>query len=267
VALNLNKAVLRSQYHYYRQWYAQRYREWRSPVRATPVLEQNFVFMHIPKAGGSSTRHFFKSLFPARLMYPEPRLARFPEYAAVATGRPRVYMGHLGFHFAEEARATKACLLRHPAERLLSLYSYSVNPGRNRPLIGGLPAGMGLLEFLRSNMPGIRMNADNGQTWQIGYGYSAMQRRQFMATGGGDILAAARGNLHEIDHLGVIEKFDQFKQRLLDTYGGSYAGVSVRKNVAVQRLNYSDLTMEEKRVLDACIELDAELYDAVLKRL
>jgi hypothetical protein len=267
VTKKFNRAILRDEFHYYRQWYYQRLKDWYSPPAGAPVLKRHFVFMHIPKAGGSSARHFFKSVFPARLCYAEPRLARFPDYASVASTAPRVYLGHLGFHFACEAGATSACLLRHPVERLLSLYSYSVNPGRNRPLIGGLPPGMSLLDFLRSDLPGIRMNADNGQTWQIGYGYSAAERRRFDREDGRDILAVALQNLDAIEHIGVIEKFGQFRQQVRDTYGGSVRENDLHQNISPERLDYSELSLEEKRAVEACIALDLQLYEAVLRRL
>ncbi len=173
----LKYRVLRSEFFCYRRWYSDRIHEVLFGTDKPAVLERNFVFLHIPKAGGSSTRDFFKGVFPARCMYPEPRLSHFPLYSDLNVAAPRLFMSHLGYRFAREAEAISATLMRHPVERLLSLYSYSVDPGKNRQLIGGLPPGMSLLDFLNSDRPQVQMNVDNAQCWQLGCGYSVQERR------------------------------------------------------------------------------------------
>lgn len=200
-------------------------------------------------------------------MFPEPKLGRFPDFASLASSPPQVFMGHLGFRFASAADATRATLMRHPVERLLSLYSYSINPGKKRPLIGGLPTGLNLLEFLTHELPAVRMNVDNAQCWQLGYGYSMPERREFAASQGDDILSVALANLDRIEHLGVIEKFDQFQEHIFDCYGGKRREASQRVNVTPQRLQYSQLSMPEKNAVDECVSLDLQLYEAVLSRL
>jgi hypothetical protein len=266
--LEFNRNMLRSQYYYYRRWYRDRLIQALSSSGPTAELQRNFVFLHIPKAGGSSTRDFFKRVFPARYMYPEPRLGRFPEYESLKTKPPQVFMSHLGYRFAQEANAIKATLLRHPVERLLSLYSYSVNPGKRRALIGGLPADMSLMEFLQSPLPAVKMNIDNAQCWQLAYGYSHRERRLFCKEhSAGDILPLALANLDRIEHLGVIEQFELFKTQILDCYGGPAEQSSKRVNVTEQRLQYSELSDEERVAVDDYVRLDMALYEAVLGRL
>ncbi len=181
-------------------------------------------------------------------------------------------MGHLGFRFTSDADAIRATLMRHPVERLLSLYSYSINPGKNRPLIGGLPADLSLLEFLEYDLPGVSMNVDNAQCWQLGYGYSTAERREFAAAAQNqeqdhDILSVALANLDRIEHLGVIEKFEQFQEQVFDCYGGQRSARARHVNVTLQRLQYSQLSVQEKKAVDACVSLDMQLYEAVLSRL
>ncbi len=72
-----SRAVLRSEFYYYRRWYRDRLRDALFGSRPPGRLERNFVFMHIPKAGGSSTRNFFKQVFPARYLYPSQSWGAF----------------------------------------------------------------------------------------------------------------------------------------------------------------------------------------------
>ena len=266
--MRFNRNILRSQFYYYRRWYRDRLRQAMSSSGPSAKLERNFVFLHIPKAGGSSTRDFFKRVFPAHYMYPEPKLGRFPEYASLKVRPPKVFMSHLGYRFAEDANATKATLLRHPVERLLSLYSYSVNPGKRRALIGGLPADMSLMEFLQSPLPAVQMNIDNAQCWQLAYGYSHRERRVFCKEqSAANILPLALANLDHIEHLGVIEQFELFKTQILDCYGGTAVKNTRRVNVTEQRLQYSELTDEERAAVDDSVRQDMVLYESVLGRL
>ena len=262
-----SRAVLRSEFNYYRRWYKNRLRDALFGSRQLARLERNFVFMHIPKAGGSSTRKFFKQVFPARYMYPEPRLGNFPDYTSLSAKPPQLFMRHLGFRFASEADAIKATLMRHPVERLLSLYSYTVNPGKTRPLSGGVPARLSLLEFLNYDLPQVHMNVNNAQCWQLGYGYSVPERREFSRRVDDNILSVALVNLEQIEHLGVIEKFEQFQEQVFDCYGGQRSARVQRINVTTQRLQYSQLSVWEKKAVDACVNLDLQLYEALLSRL
>lgn len=231
------------------------------------MLEKNFVFMHIPKAGGSSARGFLKSVFGEATVYPEIDLHHFPPYSKVSSSQPMLYMSHLGFQFAENADAIKATLLRNPVERILSLYSYSVNPGKGMPVIGGVEPDMSLAEFLRSERPEIMMNVRDAQTWQIGYGYSAEQRKSFEYSSDRDILEQAVDNIGQIDYLGVIERLELFQQKVIDDFSSK---ISIERSVAnrsVKRLHYSDLSSEEKQLLEQYLEKDMTLYDAVVRRL
>ncbi len=262
--------IRRNALQYYLQYYARRAGDATLRRGSHARLSRHFVFMHIPKAGGSSLRLFFAGLFGAGAVYPEVKLNMLPAYAEVASDRPRLYLGHFGHHFAVEAGAIKATVLRHPIERLLSVYSYAMDPGPRAPLIGGLDGHMSLIEFLRSDNPSIRVNIDNTQTWQIAYGYTTQERNAYRASGLDDVYAVAASNLSGIEHVGVLEHLDRFKQQLLDCYPARYpprqCGTDPVVNPSRSRLVYSDLDSSEKQALEAVVQDDIRLYELARRR-
>ena len=230
-------------------------------------LDKDFVFLHIPKAGGSSLRRFFSTLFGQSSVFPEPKIEKTELSSLLNRGRPKVYMKHIDYVNLPDTPMYKATMLRHPVERLLSVYSYSINSGKQPPLIGGIDPNMSLLEFLGSEKPAIRMNVRNAQTWQLGYGYHTRERNAYRAQGGTDILNTAKSNLQSIDFVGILEQSDQFREKILSSFGvkGEKPPPVVNKSVA--RLKYTDLSAPEKKAVEACVRKDVELYDFACKLL
>jgi len=253
--------IRRNAAQYWLQFSARRLRDATLRAGSFAPLSRHFVFLHIPKAGGSSLRLFFSDLFGTGVVYPEPWLAMLPPYAEVASERPRLYLGHLGYQFASDAGATKATLLRHPIERLLSVYSYAMNPGPRAPMIGGLDRPMSLLEFLHSDNPGIRFNCDDAQSWQIACGYAPQERHAGVLAGVDDVYATAARNLARIEHVGVLEHLDRFKQQLLDHYPARRRPINRIINRSPSRLRYAELDSAEKKALEAVLQDDLRLYE------
>ena len=223
-------------------------------------LDRHFVFLHIPKAGGSSLRHFFRSLVGERNVYPEPRLHGNPSWESLNVQTPRAFLGHLGFDFAEAANARKATLLRHPVERILSLYSYSMKPGKHPAPIGGI-GQMSLQAFLTSDYPGITMNIDNAQTWQIAWGFTERERSTYLATQEGDVFTRAERNLRQIELVGTLEQLDDFQAKALDFFSGSGSKSIPTRNQSLERVHYTDISSSEKQLIDRLVEKDLALYD------
>jgi hypothetical protein len=228
-------------------------------------LNRNFVFLHIPKAAGSAVRRLFRELFGDDQVYPERALHHFPEFRTVAAAGPKAYLSHLGYRFAVEADAITATVLRDPLERVLSIYSYSVHPGRGVPLLPDIDPEMSLLEFIRSDRPEIRMNIDEAQTWQIGYGYSTDERARFGRKHGTDILDAALANLGKIDLVGVTEGLDAFGATVASFFGTEQRSGMPVVNASERRKRSESLTPEERGEIEALIRQDRVLYDAATR--
>jgi len=154
-------------------------------------------------------------------------------------------------------------VLRNPVERILSVYSYSVNPGKGLPLIGNVPGDISLLDVLRSERPERRMNLDESQTWQIGYGYSNKERLEFRTICHEDIIERAISNLYRIDFLGLTESLDAFRWSVMTAFGidNMYKTAKTAVNKSVSRIKYADLTPNEKLEIEKLIVRDRILYE------
>jgi hypothetical protein len=232
-------------------------------IKFTAELNRNLVFIHIPKAAGSFVRKLFGEIFDENKIFPDHQLHHFPKYREVARNKPTVYRGHLGYKFATDANAMSATVLRNPVERILSVYSYSVNPGRGLPLIGNVPGDISILDFLRSDRPEIRMNLDESQTWQIGYGYSNKERHEFRTICHEDIIERAISNLYKIDFLGLTESLDAFRRSVMLAFGidGINETAKMAVNKSASRIMYADLTPNEKLEVEKLIVRDRVLYE------
>lgn len=232
-------------------------------IKSSAELDRNLVFIHIPKAAGSSVRKLFGEIFSENQIFPDHQLHNFPKYREVARTIPTVYRGHLGYKFATDANAISATVLRNPVERILSVYSYSVNPGRGLPLIGNVPGDISLLDFLQSDRLEIRMNLDESQTWQIGYGYGNKERQEFRTICHEDIIERAISNLYKIDFLGLAENLDAFRWSVMSTFGidNNHKTAKTVVNKSVNRIKYGDLTPNEKLGIEKLIVRDRVLYE------
>lgn len=182
--LNKKRTWYKNRRRYYLQRHLRMFHDKIFSGRDFGELDKDFVFLHIPKAGGSSLRRFFSILFGQSSVFPEPKIEKTELSSLLNPGRPKVYMKHIDYVNLPDTPMYKATMLRHPVERLLSVYSYSINSGKQSPLIGGIDPNMSLLEFLGSEKPAIRMNVRNAQTWQLGYGYHTRERNAYRAQGG-----------------------------------------------------------------------------------
>jgi len=233
-------------------------------ARVSP--ERNFVFLHVPKAGGTSIRHFFRDIFLERSIFPEDRLSNFPLWEDVSSEGPKAYLGHLGWAFARSARAETATVLRDPIERLLSVYVYASKAMLRQPLIGMDSSQMSLIQFLESTQVGIRQNIDNAQTWQLCHCYHWEQREKLAETSDQTIFRAASENLEKIDWLGVSENLSEFCKRLSMSKIQTEKNAP-RRNVSSGRLSYSGLSDREKKAMHKCTEMDVALYEKARHRL
>ena len=237
-------------------------------------LDKDFVFLHIPKAGGSSLRRFFSILFGQSSVFPEPKIEKTELSSLLNRGRPKVYMKHIDYVNLPDTPMYKATMLRHPVERLLSVYSYSINSGKQFPLIGGIDPNMSLLEFLGSEKPAIRMNVRNAQTWQLGYGYHTRERNAYRAQGG-HCHSQHRKKQSAICNLqSAIYRFCRHiravrpvpRENTLDFWGKGRETSSCGEQISGKTEIHRPVGPGKKAV-EACVRKDVELYDFACKLL
>ncbi|WP_372886610.1 sulfotransferase family 2 domain-containing protein [Shimia sp.] len=230
------------------------------------TLSKNIVFVHVPKAGGSSVRSFIARQVNRDDIFPETELHHFPRYERLEPRAPMLFMSHLGFEFVRAAQADCFVLMRHPIERLLSLYSYSQHPGGNVPVISPqISSGKTVLEFFNSDHPAIRMNIDNAQTWQIASGYSARHRELRLKNGAtmDRISAQAIRNLGEFQVVGTLEDMPGFYRSVAAYFGNHDADLPDRvQNKSQKRVLWKELSEAEKTAIERCVSDEWALYDA-----
>ncbi|HXQ72078.1 MAG TPA: polyhydroxyalkanoic acid system family protein [Pyrinomonadaceae bacterium] len=227
-----------------------------------PELDASIVlFLHIPKAGGSTLGEYVynqccapgssnEDPLDAGVAYLDygflkpPELV-VPEHVVNLLGRRdlRAVIGHFWFGLHEHvARPCRyVTLLRDPVERVVSLYYYAK-----------LEETMSLEEFARK--PPFR-EVDNDQTRRIA-GVNPPVGECTRAT-----LDLARQNLRDhFDVVGTTERMDETLAQLKLKLGWNREVVSFPRNVNTARPSSSVLTREAVEAVRARNELDYELW-------
>ena len=227
-------------------------------------LDRNVVFMHIPKAGGSTVRSFIADHVDADQVFPQDQLHHFPSYESLKTRRTMLFMSHLGYHFVRDGNADPITLLRHPVERLLSLYSYTRNPGKFIPVIDpSFAKGKTLTQFFQSEEPQIAMNVRDAMTWQLASGYHAPHRNLVRARGieDSDVQQRAIRTLRRCVVVGVLEDLPRFYDAVDEFFGKKAPRPSKVVNASRDRIRWADLTAEEKAAVEDNVQMDWVTYD------
>jgi hypothetical protein len=158
------------------------------------VLDDNFVFLHIPKSGGTSVTELLFALMGP--VYPRDKLFGYPEFSEIdPPGNPSLFISHFGYNFYRGSGGYCMTVMRDPVERILSLFSYWKNPGNKMPPGDPLPDDMTLEEFLASDRQDIWTNVRNAQTWQIAFGLDVKTRHRLGGIKAFELYDVAKKNL------------------------------------------------------------------------
>ena len=244
----------------------------------TPASDPVLLFVHIPKAAGTTMKGYLfaqcrSGPAPGHTQPPEAQLsealyregvyyapfgffrtegAPAPDYARPVLEDPslRAVLGHIsyGIHELVPRPARYVTMLRHPVERVLSLYSFLRSDGRTS-----------LRDFLTS---GAHRELDNDQTRRI-----AGVDPPF---GGCTEAHLERAEAHLDAHfaaVGVSERFAESALVLRQAMGWADPFVPHARNVTPDRLSAADLTADERALLLDLNHLDLRLYERAVERL
>jgi len=140
------------------------------------------VFLHIPKCGGTSINHHFKSNFGGkrtkRSVLLDSVVGNTSEASVIEDAKKAQYVaGHFGWNTLERVRqgAVTFTILREPFDRLRALYAFARKPRRiAHPAFAKLAetaTRTSFEEFCLSDEPGVRAMTDNAMTRTLAYDY------------------------------------------------------------------------------------------------
>lgn len=235
-----------------------------------PSTGITLIFLHIPKTGGSTLDAIIDANYPPDTVFSvqspiRDSLAAFRALPKAERGRLRVVRGHgvQGLHRELDQPCAYATLLRDPVDRVLSQY-YFIRESTNHPRHRDLQArGSTLLEYLRA---GLNPQADNGQVRSIsGVGDGTGEEVPFGSCTRAMLDDARRRLETEFALVGVTECFDEFLALAGRTLGWRHCHY-VRRKVTRSRPLAATLSPEERAAVDACTQLDRELYATARRR-
>jgi hypothetical protein len=219
------------------------------------------AFVHIPKAGGTSLISALLEYYPkhTRALY------RHRGDSLENLSNKQLIAGHFGYDFARTTGAQLVTILRHPAERVISVYYY----WRRLPVEKGPHAraakALSLEQFLQSNDRNIVSSIRNAQVWQIAHAADSASRARLAGSSPRDVLERAKENLERFLVVGVIENpvavaIDFYKR----------TGIALRRirqlNATRDRPNIKDLPEETRRLIAINTRLDLQLYRFAVAR-
>lgn len=237
------------------------------------------IFIHIPKNAGTSMRRIVESFYKEKEIYfiytkafnsnDESDFIALPE---TDKKNIRIIFGHVsvGFHNHITQPSSYVTILRHPVERMVSLYSFvSNNP--DHPFYETIKSNnMDFDEFMREEGMQWGMSTDNQQTRML-CGMKADFRKCYP-----EMVSKAKENLRErFAVIGLSEYFVESVLLMKNTFGwkipistqfiGKILGwknpLYEKTNVTEKKLKINKLSESSLDAVKKFNELDIELYN------
>lgn len=232
--------------------------------------QKALIFLHIPKTAGGTLHRIIRRQFPNNATYDtfvvdsagaRIRADAFKQLPEEARGRIRYLRSHypFGLHEYIPQQSTYVTLLRHPVDRMISLYYYTLqSPGH--PLYEKLISGnMSLDDYVRSELATRQANL---QTRFVSGHWSLTDS----GTSPSDILETAKRNIQEhFDIVGLSEMFDESLALLRRAFGWRNA-LYTKRNVSKGRPRKEDIAKDTFRLIERHNEQDLELYNYAKER-
>lgn len=224
----------------------------------------NLIFLHIPKAAGSTLhpvleRHYSKRAYRT-ITVPE-QLEAFKQLPQTERSRIRLLKGHMpfGMHSYLEGRSRYVTLLRHPAERVVSHYYYvKRRPGHY--LHHHLESGMSLAEFASAGLSG---EMDNGQVRLLSGHDQDIPCGQCTR----DLLDTAQRNIEQhFAVAGLTEYFDESLVLMAIELGWNWTPYYLNRNVTKDKPVAKQIDPVALKAIEQANPLDFELYGWASRR-
>ncbi len=257
-------------------------------VETAMTAGPGFVFVHIPKAAGTSLIRLLNDLFPGEVSAPFQELDLTRDAAAVRLlSGYRIVSGHISGRDAAYCFPDRTCftVLREPIERCLSAYTY-FRQLRHYPLLplddilagrrGEADAGwsdaaevtslarhLGPDEFFLCGHRLVRQAALDRMAWQIG-DHARVNIRSLVTPQ--ELVRRAMRTLERYAFVGFVDRFEADLPDLLRVLGVHGTHSLPRLNESAEKLRPDDLGSEASRELRRLTESDRRLHAAARDR-
>ncbi len=225
-----------------------------------PDQNETLIFLHIPKAGGSTISKILEQRYSrAETLTLDDRdrqIAQLKALPAAQRGQYRLIQGHLffGLHRFIPGATTYITFLRRPVERVLSFYYYARSTPDHYlyPLLA--TERLDLKTLLARD---LTLELRNEQTRLLaGDEWEDPQRIVTRAA-----LELAKANLRtHFRVVGLLEEFDASLLLLRRAFGW-HLPFYVKENVTKEKPDETSLNAETRRLVEDANSLDLELYE------
>lgn len=237
----------------------------------TPTLEANVtpIIMHLEHTGGSTLRQIVENQYPADQIYylfynksktPVDDLMAMSE---AERGRYRVFLGHLfyGLHRWVPGESTYLTWMRDPIERIVSGYNYQFRKTKRRHHAAYVSGAMTWARHLETRWRSA------AQVGRVAGGDDDLIRRFNTQTLPENAVETALEHLeNDFAMVGVTERYDEMLLLMKQLLGWQNPMSYVRVNVSVNRPRFSDLSADDKKLIEAAAEIEYPVYEYAKKR-
>jgi hypothetical protein len=244
-----------------------------SNSESRPDAEKCLIFLHIPKAAGTTLYNIMGRQYPPSATHDiygvdlddlKAAYDRFRALPQEEKNRIRLLRGHVAFGIHEDFSrpSTYVTMLRHPVERIISHYYYVLRMPKHYLYHEIKSKKMGLAEYVTS---GVTSELANGQTRLLSGIMKTADVDFSDPRVSSDVVEAARRNMREhFVAVGLAERFDEsliLLKRLLG-WGNIYYA---RENITKGRPAEREIPKETIRLIEKYNEADMELYESAQK--
>lgn len=241
------------------------------PGAANKRVPAHTIFLHIPKAGGSTLHAIFDRYYrPWEIHHVGggrtlETLRQFESLSQRQRDEISLLRGHVrfGVHemFTEPSRYVT--FLRDPVDRILSFYKYAKRSPTNHIHLDIVRHGMTLADVMAE---GLTTELNNGQVRRLA-GYDRFNEEYGFNQCPEDLLDVAFGNIQRhFSLVGFIENFDESLLLLAGILGWSYPPYYSMKNVSKGNTPGAELDAKTLNLICDSNKLDLELYRIMKQR-
>ncbi len=227
-------------------------------------IDNQIVFFHVPKCGGMTVQKIIKKANKNASVAVDLHETMMEEYSDSALQQFGILTGHLGYRILERLNEpVKITFLRDPVDRALSMYyfwKYNLNTPDTLQ-----QTSRGIESFVRSSAPAVRMELDNGITWQFFKDRSIDTREIYKDMPMNEILDQAVKNIQTMDYLGFYEFFKADVREMCRKFHWSVPFFLPKENITVKRKTVEEISDTTIDAIRETVYCDIQLYNRIME--